>query len=546
VEPQPAAKQLRYAPILILAVSSIAFFLGLGTLGLLGPDEPRYAEVAREMFVSGDYISTRLCGCLWFEKPALLYWLSAAGYHLFGVTEFAARVATATAGFGTALIVFFALKALGQAREGLCSAIVLTTSGIFIAYARVATPDMVLTSAITASLLSAYYSLHKTGWTRTVFTALAFGFMALAVLAKGLVGVVLVVAIFGAYLFLAGDLRRLRIRDLSIGVLVFLIVAGCWYGPVMQRHGWQFIEEFFVRHHFQRYTSNEFGHPQPIYFFPIVAIAGVAPWTFFLIPAVTRLRSFAQIKGSIVALAWIWAIVPVLFFSFSESKLPGYILPAFPALAIIVGSELDRFLRGESSKTLFAAAWLTAISLVGIGVGFIVYTRSEAIGISSGRGLLAYLPILVAIVTLVMLVARKRLAFITSSVVVVMCSIVTAVILLFPVLRNEVSLKELSLEAAAALKPGEKIGFYLKKEFAPVFYAEGRVLCEPKRGGTFYALHQDMLADALENESSLIVITDSKWLPGIQNDPRFTTSRIAAQGESLAVRVRMKKIVSAD
>src|SRR5262249_541238 len=156
---------------------------------------------------------------------------------------------------------------------------------------------------------------------------------------------------------------------------------------------------------------------------------------------------------------------------------------------------------------------------------------------SSGRGLLTYVPICAAIVTIATLVARKRLAFIASSVGVVICSIVTAVILLFPVLRNEVSLKELSLEAAEALKPGEKIGLYLKKEFAPVFYADGRVLCEPKRGGTFYALHQDMLADILENESSLIVITDSKWLPGIENDPRFTTSRIGVQGDALAVRV---------
>jgi 4-amino-4-deoxy-L-arabinose transferase-like glycosyltransferase len=546
VEPQPAAKQLPYAPILILAVSVIAFFLGLGTLGLLGPDEPRYAEVAREMFVSGDYISTRLCGCLWFEKPALLYWLSAAGYHLFGVTEFAARVATATAALATALIVYLSLKGFGQAREGLCSAIVLTTSGIFVAYARVATPDMVLTASITASLLSAYYSLHRTGWVRTAFLSLAFAFMALAVLAKGLVGLVLVFAIFGAFLFLSGDLRRLRIRDLSIGVLVFLVVAATWYGPVMERHGWQFVEEFFVRHHFQRYTSNEFGHPQPIYFFPIVGIAGIAPWTFFLIPAATRLRTYTQIRDSVLALAWIWAIVPVLFFSFSESKLPGYILPAFPALAIIVGSEIDRFLRGESSKILLLAAWMTAITLVGIGVGFIIYTRSEAIRVSSGRGLLAYLPCCVAIITIATLVARKRRAFITSSVGVVICSIVTAVILLFPVLRNEVSLKELSLEAGAALKPGEKIGFYLKKEFAPVFYADGRVLCEPKRGGTFYALHQDMLADALENESSLIVITDSKWLPGIENDPRFTTERIGVQGDALAVRVTMKKVVSGE
>jgi len=91
------------------------------------------------------------------------------------------------------------------------------------------------------------------------------------------------------------------------------------------------------------------------------------------------------------------------------------------------------------------------------------------------------------------------------------------------------------------LRPGEKIGFYLKKEFAPVFYAEGRVLCETRRGGTFYALHQDMLADALESEASLIVITDSHWREGLEKDPRFTTEFIAAQGESLALRVVLKK-----
>jgi hypothetical protein len=147
----------------------------------------------------------------------------------------------------------------------------------------------------------------------------------------------------------------------------------------------------------------------------------------------------------------------------------------------------------------------------------------------------------VALVSVVALVAKKRRAFIASAVGVVMTMILASVILLFPTLHDEVSLKALSLEAAAALRPGEKIGFYLKKEFAPVFYAEGRVLCEPRRGGTFYALHQNMLADALESESSLIVITDSKWREGLEKDFRFETEFIAAQGDSLALRVALKK-----
>jgi 4-amino-4-deoxy-L-arabinose transferase-like glycosyltransferase len=541
VEPQSPAKHPPYAIVAILAASAFAFFFGLGRLGFLGPDEPRYAEVAREMLKSGDYISTRLCGCLWFEKPALLYWMSAAGYHLFGVNEFAARVPAAAAALATVVFVYFALRRLGTHRLALASALVLATSGIFIAYARVATPDMILTAAITAALLAAFHSTRSSGRARSVFWALSFLFMGLAVLAKGLVGAVLVVAIFGIYLVFAGQPRSVRWQDWLVGLVVFLAVAGTWYGPVTMRHGWAFIEEFFVRHHFQRYTSNEFGHPQPVYFFVLVAAAGLAPWTFFLIPAIGRLRSLRDSRDSLLMLAWIWAVVPVVFFSFSESKLPGYILPVFPALAVILGAEVERFWRGEAGRTLRAAAWLTGLSLAGMGIGFIVFLRSESVSMSGWRALLDGLPLTVALVSVVALVANKSRAFVANAAGVVISVILAAVILLFPTWQDEVSLKSLSLEAAAALGPGEKIGFYLKKEFAAVFYAEGRVLCEPRRGGTFYALHQNMLADALESESSLIVITDSKWREGLEKDSRFTTEFIAAQGESLALRVALKK-----
>jgi hypothetical protein len=145
------------------------------------------------------------------------------------------------------------------------------------------------------------------------------------------------------------------------------------------------------------------------------------------------------------------------------------------------------------------------------------------------------------LVAVVALVTKRRLSFVVGAGGVVISVVLAAVILLFPTLQGEVTLKALSLEAAAALRPGEKIGFYLKKEFAAVYYAEGRVLCEPRRGGTFYALHQNMLADALESESSLIVITDSHWREGLEQDVRFMTEFIAAQGDSVALRVTLKK-----
>lgn len=544
VQPQPAAKQRRYALVAILASSAFAFIFGLGRLGFLGPDEPRYAEVAREMFAGGDYISTRLCGCLWFEKPVLLYWMSAISYRLFGVNEFAARLPSAMAAIATVALLFCALRRLASPRVAVCGSLVLATSGIFIAYARVAVPDMILTAAMTAALLAGFLATKTKGRARLIYTVLAFIFMALGVLAKGLVGVVLVLAILGVYLLITRQLGSFRWRDCLIGFVVFVAVAGTWYVPVTVRHGWAFIDEFFIRHHFQRFTSNEFGHPQPVYFFLLVAIAGTAPWVFFLIPAAARLWSLrprTEDRDSLLALAWVWVAVPLIFFSLSESKLPGYILPISPALAVILGVEVERFWSGVPDRTLRIAIWATAGVLNGISIGLIVYVQRESPGLSGWRMLLEGLPLAVALVSIVALAMNKRRAFITSPAAVVLSLILAAVLLLIPVLRDEVTLKILSLEAAAALRPGEKIGFYLKKEFAPVFYSEGRVLCEPRRGGTFYALHQNMLADALEMEPSLIIITDSRWLEGLTSDPRFATQHIASEGDSVAVRIELKK-----
>src|SRR5207247_532044 len=186
------------------------------------------------------------------------------------------------------------------------------------------------------------------------------------------------------------------------------------------------------------------------YFFLLVAIAGLAPWIFFLIPAMARLRSLKNSRDSLLALAWIWAVVPLLFFSFSESKLPGYVLPVFPAFAVFVGAEVERVWRVELSRTLRVAAWLTAVTLAGMGIGFLVFLHSESVYISGWRAMLAGLPLATALVSVIALAAHKSLAFTASVAGVVISLILAAVILLFPTLHDEVSLKALSLKAAAA------------------------------------------------------------------------------------------------
>lgn len=544
MEPSRAAKHWPYTLLALIAFAAVLYFFGLGRLALLGPDEPRYAEVAREMFASHDYVSPRLGGCLWFEKPALLYWLSAASYHLFGVNEFAARAPSALAAIGLAAFLYFALQRIASERVAITAALVLATSGLFIAYARVAIPDMALTAAMSIAILAGFLATVAGEQTRRRYWVLCFAAMGLAVLAKGLVGIALVVGILAIYFAVMREARFIRWREALIGIVIFLLVAGTWYAPVTIKHGWEFIHEFFIRHHFQRYVSNTFGHPQPFYFFLVIVITGIAPWTFFLIPAIARLRALKPRErqpDALLALAWIWTTVPLVFFSFSGSKLPGYILPIFPALAIILGTEVAQFIDGERRRLLDAAVWMTALLLVGIGVGFAVYLHRETISASGWHAILYGLPLAMALVSLTALVRQRGHLFVMSAAGVMLSVIISGMILLPPKVNDQWTMKSLSLDAAAALRPGERIAYFIKKEFAAVFYAEGRVVCGVGEGDVFNALREDILAAALEHEPSLIVITTTNWRKGLESYPRFTTELLATQGDALAFRVALKR-----
>jgi 4-amino-4-deoxy-L-arabinose transferase-like glycosyltransferase len=326
----------------------IVFFYGLGRLPFLGPDEPRYAQVAREMYESGDWITPRLAGQHWFEKPALTYWLAAAGYTLFGVSEFAARCGVALLASGGAWLLYWFGRRVRTARFGYLSAAALVTCGLWPGFARGATFDLPLSVCVELALVCFFV------WTQQVKRADRFwwlfcGALGLAVLAKGLVGLVLPVAVATLYALLTGRVRLvLQPRLLLPGALLLLGVVALWYGPMLARHGQEFVDEFIIRHHFQRYTSNKYKHPQPFYFFFLIVLAGSFPWLPFLLASVSRgwrtgRKLVSDPAQQLTLFLWLWVLVPLLFFSFSGSKLPGYILPVFPALALLIGLELERW-----------------------------------------------------------------------------------------------------------------------------------------------------------------------------------------------------------
>jgi 4-amino-4-deoxy-L-arabinose transferase-like glycosyltransferase len=360
----PSALAKRVSILLVAII--IAFYLyGLGKLPLLGPDEPRYVQVAREMFLSGDLITPRLGGHTWFEKPALLYWMIVGSFKIFGVSEWSARLGPALCGLLTIAAVWCVGREVGK-DFGFWSVIVTASCLGLIVFSRAASFDVVVTMTTSWSL--AFFLLHELPATQRKRLLLAgfYAFVGLSLLAKGLVGIVVPFGVVGVYYLLRRSWPARSVwLSLIWGVPLALAVSAIWYGPVIARNGWTFIDDFFIQHHFARYVSNKYHHPQPIYFYPVIILMLVLPWSVHLVSALARARKWKLRGGDSVSIVCVfslaWLLWPIVFFSFSGSKLPGYILPAVPGAALLVGQRLT-FVR--NAKWPLMIAGVTAVSVL--------------------------------------------------------------------------------------------------------------------------------------------------------------------------------------
>jgi 4-amino-4-deoxy-L-arabinose transferase-like glycosyltransferase len=366
----------RYFWLLFACLTIFVYFFGL-TIPLLGPDEPRYAQVAREMFERSDWVTPTLAGYNWFEKPSLLYWLQIASYHILGVNEFAARFGSALFGLGTILSLWMMGRyavANGENANGnefpkWLAMVAASTIGIIV-FSRGASFDIILTFPIAASLVSYFIFEHsRTEDSRSRLLGLIgyYFFIGVSVLAKGLVGAVFPLAVVSFYHLISWKRpSRSFLMSLVPGGLLSLGVAATWYLPMYLRHGWEFIDEFIIQHHFQRYTSNKYRHPQPFHFFFWVLPLMTIPWIPFFFVGVwsaakrmfSPFASNSDAEGvgpsSLIRFAFAWMLVPLVFFSFSGSKLPGYIMPAVPAAVVLAAISVYRFAMKSDGRRAFA------------------------------------------------------------------------------------------------------------------------------------------------------------------------------------------------
>jgi 4-amino-4-deoxy-L-arabinose transferase-like glycosyltransferase len=344
--------------LLIAGFCAFLFFYGIGQFGLIGADEPRYAQVAREMLGRHDWITPVLGGHPWLEKPPLYYWQAMLAYSVFGVSDVAARVPAA---LDTTLLVIAVYLFFRRFRRGVevDAALITASCAGVIGYAHAASMDMALAASFGVGML-AWWAWRESR--KRIYLALFYVCMALGMLAKGPVAPFLAAAVVVVFALVARELRVV-VRTLWLpGILLFCAIALPWYVAVQMRNP-QFFREFILQHNLARFSSNLYHHPEPFwYYLPVTALAFV-PWTVFVVAAfVESVRTWWGKRKSVSAEAAFelqfglfvcsWLAVTVAFFSISQSKLPGYILPAIPAGAVLLAEYLRRHLANEEEKSV--------------------------------------------------------------------------------------------------------------------------------------------------------------------------------------------------
>ena len=373
----------RRAWILLAILAAVAWFANLDVRKLQHPDEGRYAEIAREMVASGDWVTPRLNGIKYFEKPPLQYWLTAASFEALELDEWTARLPGALAGFLTILVVAYAGAIVASPAVGAYAATALVGCVWPFGISHMVTLDALLTFWLALALGAFLVAQHhradarrQRAWMLVAWAATAGG-----VMTKGLVALVIPFCTLAIHTLVTGDRRPWSRLALGRGLAVFLLLAAPWFLIVSARNP-EFARFFFIHEHFERFLTTEHRRTGAWwYFLPMLAL-GLLPWTGVIL---FGLRQNWRSESGTQGFAWkrfclIWCAFVLVFFSVSGSKLPSYILPIFPAAALVLGDTLDRM--RVRTLAVFAAliASTTCVLWVGALLGWpqIIHAYADA------------------------------------------------------------------------------------------------------------------------------------------------------------------------
>ena len=461
--------------VLLIIILGALFGVALGARALWGPDEGRYVEIPREMVTTGDYVTPRLNGVKYFEKPPLFYWLEAAAIHLFGLREWALRLVPALSALLGCLAVYAAGRRFYGRRAGLLAAGVLATCPLYYFLGNAITLDMTVSVLLTVALLAFLVALQEPEGPRrrnllwTFYLALA-----LATLTKGLIGIVIPGMIVVAWMVLMGEWDLLRRIRLGSGAVLFLIVAVPWH-VLVARANPEFLYFYFIHEHLLRYLTKIHARYEPPWFFVPVLLGGMIPWTAFLFPALRDAlplpwRSFwhRRRERRVELFLLLWAGLVFVFFSLSDSKLVPYILPVVPPLALLLGRHLGELWERQDTRELRIACGALLVLAGGLGVALALGPRlfagqpkiAEPFAVLGGRVyLLAGSLLLLGVVPFIF--ARQRRPD-RSLAAVFACGVLflLAFVVCLPVFNADRSTRSLALWLKPRLRPGDQVVTY--------------------------------------------------------------------------------------
>ncbi len=469
---------------------TLAFYsIGLGGVALLDPDEPVYAQTAREMTETGSWLTPRLNGLLWFDKPPMYFWLSAVSFKVFSVSEFAARFPSAfMASLLVALVYAWALRAFGDKKTAVYSALTLASSLLFVFIARAAVTDMTLCFFMNLSFFMIYLALGEPE-KKFKYINLFYFFSGFSVLTKGPVGLVLPLLVIVPFLVLRRDWLFLRSLYSPSGFLLFGLSALPWYIAMLMLHGSQFFNTFIGYHNLIRFLEPEHVRTSSVFFYAPVLLLGFFP---HLAPAGALIKDFIlrafsrdfyarylfgnndrlENGGKIVALSFLLFIAAGVFgfFSIAKTKLVTYILPMFPAFAMFCGYYYKKL--AESGRVNIAGASLSVIISGALFYGFRFAAPSKLPAVDATAFYIpAFVCALIAAVNIYYGFFARRSGLVYANCFLMAVFLVALNVRLLPEFSDMYSSRAICGLIKKELKPGEKLGYFSKTPSA-LFYSD--------------------------------------------------------------------------
>lgn len=530
-------------PLFLVLLTGVLFLFQSGSLPFLSADEPRYTRIAEEMLSSGDWIIPHLEGKPWLEKPPLFYWLAAGIFSLLGSGETQSRAVSALALAATGAALGFFGGRWFSPQAGRLAALMFVSSSAVIGFARGASMDALFTCLSFCGICAFGQALWEDSQRKhalyLTFSGVSIG---LAVLAKGLLGLFLPVALLVLFCLWTESWHRLAWTGILLWGTVVLLVALPWHYLAFQREGFSFLATYLINHQVARFLTEIHHHTQSYFYYLLVLPASILPWTPFLLLLAQRhppKRSQERPnipRGHAILLMTFLTLFLLIFFSLSSSKLPGYILPACPPLVLLIAvrclAEKDS---GQSSKLPAIALYACAILMLLIGTALAVllvksygisFLSASACGSAYWAGGLYLL--------WRMRRERPETGYHTLYIVPAIAQALLVILLsslAFPAIGLRHSTKDLAEEAMVRLEPAEPFFSYRCFHHTLAYYSHYRWQ------GNMETPEELLQVLARQDRTSLMLMTEEKWIAEIERISRRQVIRLGRFGPRLLIRL---------